>query len=213
MINLDAQLRDKAVSLDTLKKEAKMPAVFYGKKTESTPISVLKKDFIAVWKKAGESGVVTIKTPKGTVDTLIQDVDLDPVTDIPRHADFYVFEKGKKIEVSVPLEFVGVSPAVKDLGGLLVKALHDLKISADPQHIPHQIEVDISSLVDFSSQILAKAVKLPSGVDLVENPEEVVAAASAPREELVEESVPIDLSAIEVEKKGKKEVEGEAEQA
>jgi large subunit ribosomal protein L25 len=209
MINLDAQLRDKTVSLDTLKKEAKMPAVFYGKKTESTPITLLKKDFLAVWKAAGESGVVTIKTPKGTVDTLIQDVDLDPVTDIPRHADFYVFEKGKKIEVSVPLEFVGVSPAVKDLGGLLVKALHDLKISADPQHIPHQIEVDISSLVDFSSQILAKAVKLPAGVDLVENPEEVVAAASAPREELVEESAPIDLSAIEVEKKGKKEEEAE----
>ncbi len=207
MINLDAQLRDKTVSLDTLKKEAKMPAVFYGKKTESTPITLLKKDFLAVWKAAGESGVVTIKTPKGTVDTLIQDVDLDPVTDIPRHVDFYVFEKGKKIEVSVPLEFVGVSPAVKDLGGLLVKALHDLKISADPQHLPHSIDVDISSLVDFSSQILAKAIKLPAGVDLIENPEEVVAAASAPREELVEESAPIDLSAIEVEKKGKKEEE------
>ncbi|KND48184.1 MAG: ribosomal protein L25, Ctc-form [Parcubacteria bacterium C7867-006] len=209
MINLEAQLRDKAVSLDILKKEAKMPAVFYGKKTESTPISVLKKDFIAVWKKAGESGVVTIKTEKGTVDTLIQDVDVDPVTDIPRHADFYVFEKGKKVEVSVPLEFVGVSPAVKDLGGLLVKSLHDLKISADPQSIPHVIEVDISSLVDFSSQILASQVKLPAGVNLIENPDEVVASASAPREELVEESAPIDLSAIEVEKKGKKEEEGE----
>ncbi len=209
MINLDAQLRDKAVSLDTLKKEAKMPAVFYGKKTESTPISILKKDFIAVWKKAGESGVVSIKTEKGTVDTLIQAVDVDPVTDIPRHADFYVFEKGKKVEVSVPLEFVGVSPAIKDLGGLLVRSLHDLKISADPQHIPHDIQVDISSLVDFSSQILASQIKLPAGVDLVENPEEVVASASAPREEVVEESAPIDLSAIEVEKKGKKEEEGE----
>ena len=207
MINLDAQLRDKAVSLDTLKKEAKMPAVFYGKKTESTPISILKKDFIAVWKKAGESGVVSIKTEKGTVDTLIQAVDVDPVTDIPRHADFYVFEKGKKVEVSVPLEFVGVSPAVKDLGGLLVKSLHDLKISADPQNIPHTIDVDISSLVDFSSQILASQIKLPSGVDLIENPEEVVASASAPREELVEESAPVDLSSIEVEKKGKKEEE------
>lgn len=207
MINLDAQLRDKAVSLDTLKKEAKMPAVFYGKKTESTPISILKKDFIAVWKKAGESGVVSIKTEKGTVDTLIQAVDVDPVTDIPRHADFYVFEKGKKVEVSVPLEFVGVSAAVKDLGGLLVKSLHDLKISADPQHIPHTIDVDISSLVDFSSQILASEIKLPEGVDLVENPEEVVASASAPREELVEESAPVDLSSIEVEKKGKKEEE------
>ncbi len=207
MINLDAQLRDKSTSLDSLKKEAKIPAVFYGKKTESTPISILKKDFISVWKKAGESGVVSIKTEKGVVDTLIQDVDVDPVTDIPRHADFYVFEKGKKVEVSVPLEFVGVSPAVKDLGGLLVKSLHDLKISADPQHIPHDIEVDVSSLVDFDSQILASQVKLPAGVTLMENPDEVVASASAPREEIVEESTPVDLSAIEVEKKGKKEEE------
>ena len=212
MINLDAQLRDKAVGLDTLKKEAKMPAVFYGKKTESTPITLLKKDFLSVWKTAGESGVVTIKTPKGSVDTLIQAVDIDPVTDIPRHADFYVFEKGKKIEVSVPLEFVGVSPAVKDLGGLLVKSLHDLKISADPQHIPHDIQVDIASLVDFNSQILAKEIKLPAGVDLIENPDEVVASASAPREELVEEAAPVDLSAIEVEKKGKKEEEAAPEE-
>lgn len=207
MITLETQPRDKAVGTDTLKKEGKMPAVFYGKMTESTPVTLLRKDFISVWHTAGESGVVTLKTPKGTVDTLIQAVDLDPVTDIPRHADFYVFEKGKKIEVSVPLEFVGVSPAVKDLGGLLVKSLHDLKISADPQHIPHDIQVDISSLLDFTSQILASELKLPAGVDLVENPDEVVASASAPREELVEESAPVDLSAIEVEKKGKKDEE------
>jgi len=84
-----------------------------------------------------------------------------------------------------------------------------LKISADPQHIPHDIEVDVSSLVDFNSQIVASQLKLPAGVDLIENPDEVVASASAPREELVEESAPVDLSAIEVEKKGKKEVEGE----
>lgn len=212
MINLDMQVRDKAADIVALRKEGKMPAVFYGKKTESTPITLLQKDFISVWHKAGESAVVTLKGPTGTVDTLIHAVDLDPVTDIPRHADFYVFEKGKKLEVSVPLEFVGVSPAVKDLGGLFVRSLHELKISADPQHIPHNIEVDISSLIDFTSQILAKELKLPTGVDLIENPEEVVASASAPREELVEESAPVDLSAIEVEKKGKKEEEAAPEE-
>ncbi len=186
-----------------------MPAVFYGKKTASTPISILQKDFLKVWRTAGESGVVTIKSPEGSFDTLIHAVDVNPVTDIPRHADFYVFEKGKKIEIDVPLEFVGVSPAVKDLGGTLVKALHDLKISADPQNIPHNIEVDISSLVDFDSQIQASQVKLPSGVTLVELPHEVVAAVTRPREEVEEDSAPVDLSSIEVEKKGKKEEEGE----
>ena len=152
--------------------------------------------------------MVTLKDATAEVDVLIHDVDVDPVSDIPRHADFYVFEKGKKLEISVPLTFVGVAPVVKDLGGSLVKALHELKISADPQHIPHSIEVDVSSLVDFDSQILAEQIKLPEGVDLVELPAEVVASGARPKEEEVEETTPVDLSSIEVEKKGKKEEEG-----
>jgi large subunit ribosomal protein L25 len=203
MFTIEAQTRDKSQNLETLRKEGKMPAVFYGKKNESTPITITQKDFIKVWKEAGESGVVSIKTEKGSVETLIKEVSFNPVTDTPVHADFYVFEKGKKIELDVPLEFIGVSPAVKDLGGSLVRALHEIKISADPQHIPHDIKVDISSLVDFDSQILAGDLTLPTGVDLVELPTEVVATAAKPREEKEEESAP--------EKKGKKEEEAAPE--
>ena len=209
MLTLDIQIRNKSNTLEDLKKEGKMPAVFYGKNVPSTTVSVSQKDFISIWRSAGESSVVVLKDNTATVDTLIHAVDLDPVTDIPRHADFYVFEKGKKLEVSVPLDFIGVAPVVKDLGGILVKALHELKISADPQHIPHDIKIDISSLVDFESQILASDIILPEGVTLVEFPTEVVASSAKPKEEPVEE-VPVDLSSIEVEKKGKQEEEGEA---
>src|SRR3989344_4795743 len=135
MLTLDVQVRNNETALASLRKEGKMPAVFYGKKVASTSIAISQKDFIKVWRLAGESSVVTLKDKTASVDTLIHAVDLDPVTDIPRHADFYVFEKGKKIEISVPLDFIGVAPVVKDLGGSLVKALHELKISADPQHI------------------------------------------------------------------------------
>jgi len=193
--------------LETLRKQGFMPAVFYGKKTESTPISLSCVDFVKVWHKVGESGVVTLKSPESSVDTLIHAVDLDPITDVPRHADFYVFEKGKKVEVSIPLEFVGISPAVKDLGGTLVKSLHELKISADPQNIPHNIKVDISALIDFDSQILASQIVLPTAVTLIELGNEVVVSAARPKEEEVEEAAPVDLSTIEVEKKGKKEEE------
>ncbi len=211
MLTLDAQTRDNSQILETLRKAGNMPAVFYGKKTESTPISVVQKDFIKVWKAAGESDVISIKMEKGTVDVLIKDVDVDPVTDIPRHADFYVFEKGKKLEISVPLIFEGTSPAIKDLGGSLIKVLHDLEISADPQHIPHDIKVDISSLVTLDSVIVASDVVLPTGVSLVNDADQVVASVAGPKGEEVEESAPVDLSSIEVEKKGKKEEEGEAE--
>lgn len=185
-----------------------MPAVFYGKKEKTTPISVSFADFLKVWKQAGESSVVVLKGENGDVEALIQEVDLDPITEKPRHADFYVFEKGHKIKVDVPLEFIGTSPAVKDLGGILIRVLHKLKIEAMPKDLPSKIEVDVSPLVNFESQIVAGSLALPSGVALIEDPTEVIALVSEPKEEKEEEVAPVDLSAIEVEKKGKKEEEG-----
>ncbi len=172
------------------------------------PITISEKEFLKVWKEAGESGVVNLKGIVGSFDVLIHDISWNPATDKPEHVDFYAFEKGKKIEVDVPLEFVGVSPAVKDLGGNLLKVLRELKISADPQHIPHSISVDISTLATFEDQIVASDIFLPDGVILIEKPEEVVVAVEEPKaEEVPTPAEPVDLSTIEVEKKGKKEEE------
>ena len=146
--------------------DAKIPAVFYGPKAESTPIWVNEVDFLKVWKEAGESTVVTLSIDGAEHDTLIHDIDREPVKGKIRHVDFYVLEKGKKVEIAIPLEFVGVSEAVKTLGGSLVKVLHEIEIEALPQALPHSIEVDISALVDFDSQIHAKDIKLPAGVSL-----------------------------------------------
>lgn len=213
MTKLKVELRDRAVKLDVLRKAGSIPAVFYGKKEASTPISVSKTAFLKAWKEAGESTVISLDTPNGVVESLIHDVDFDPVTGSPRHADFYVFEKGHKVKIDIQLEFVGVSPAVKELGGILVKVMHEVKVEAMPKDLPHSIEIDISSLTTFESQILAKDIVLPTGVVLVENDEEVVALVSAPREEKEEEAAPIDLSLIEVEKKGKEETEESPEEA
>lgn len=207
MTTLKALLRDKSSRLTDLRKAGMIPAVFYGKKEASTPIAINMTDFIKVWKEAGESSVINLQTPSGAVESLIHEIDFDPVTGTPRHADFYVFEKGHKVEVDVPLEFEGVSPAIKEQGGTLVKVLHTLKIEAMPKDLPHNIVVDISSLISFESQILAKDLKLPTGVELKVPHEEVVALVSAPREEKEEEPAPVDLSAIEVEKKGKEDTE------
>lgn len=205
MLTLKAEFRNSNIKAEEIRKAGQIPAVFYGKKEASTPISIKNSDFLKVWKEAGESTVVTLETPEGAKESLIHDVDVDPVSGSPRHADFYVFEKGHKVEVSIPLDFVGVSSAVKDLGGTLVQVMHDLKVEAMPKDLPHSIAVDISFLMNFGDQILAKDIALPKGVELKVNHEEVVATVSAPREEKEEESAKIDLSSIEVEKKGKEE--------
>ena len=205
MLTLKADIRDQKTEATALRAQGFVPAVFYGKKEASTPIAIRQVDFLKVWKEAGESSVVTLDTPEGSKESLIHAVELDPVSGAPVHADFYVFEKGHKVKVALPLEFEGVSPAIKDLGGSLVKVLHELEVEAMPKDLPHNITVDIASLVQFGDQILAKDLSLPSGVELQVSPEEVVATVLAPREEKEEEVAPIDLSSIEVEKKGKDE--------
>jgi large subunit ribosomal protein L25 len=209
-INLKAEKRVKIGKLESLRKEGLMPAVFYGHKKEATPIQIKKIDFIKAWKNAGESTVVKLETPEGDIEALIHDVDHDPLTGEPRHADFYVFEKGHKVEIAVPIEFVGISVAVKDLGGSLMKILHEIKVKAEPANLPHKIEIDISPITELEGQILAKDIKLPHGVELAEHAEEVVVTVATPKAEKVEEEKPVDLSAIEVEKKGKTDEPAEA---
>ena len=211
MLTLNVEKRDKKTGLASIRKTGKMPAVFYGKKEASTPIMLPLATFEKVLKEAGESTILHLSGNDIDVDVLIHDVDLDPVTDKPRHADFYAIEKGKKLEISVPLEFVGVAPAVKDLGGVLVKVMHEIEIEALPKDLPHNLVVDISKLDSVDSQILVSDIKLPVGVTLKTKETEVVASIALQKEEKEEVAAPVDLSAIEVEKKGKKEEEGGAE--
>ncbi len=209
MVTLNIEKRESKTSLASLRAGGKIPAVYYGRKEHSTPIAVPKAEFLRVWREAGEFAVVTLKGAGEEHDSLIKDTDLDPVTGEFRHVDFYVIEKGKKLQVAVPITYVGVAPATKDLGGILVKVLHNLKIEAMPKDLPRSIEVDVSVLATLDSAIHAKDLVLPAGVTLVEKPEEIVASITKYVEEKEEVAAP-DLSAIEVEKKGKEAVEGEA---
>lgn len=203
MLNLKAEKREILGKTSKRIPIGMLAAVVYGHKEKSAPIVISGPDFKKVLKEAGESSVVTLDYDGREVEVLIQEIDFDPITSVARHVDFYALEKGKKVEVEVPIHFEGVSPAVKDLGGILIKVLRELNVEAMPANLPHAITVDISNLVDFDSQILVKDVKLPTGVEVVNDPDEAVAAIGRPEEE--ESEAAVDLSSIEVEKKGKKE--------
>ncbi len=205
-ISLKATKRDLAVKLHNIRKEGNIPAVFYGPKEASTPITLSEVEFVKVWRKAGESSIIALEAEGETHDALIHEVDVDPVTSKVRHADFYIVEKGKKVQVHVPIVFEGTAPAVKELGGTLTKVLHEVEIEAKPADLPHELVVSVDSLVDYEARVIAKDIKLPSGVTLITDPEEVVALVSEVKEEV--EAAPVDLSAIEISvEKGKKEEE------
>ncbi len=190
------------------KKEGYIPAVYYGSHSESVSVFVNAKDFTKVLASEGASSSVSLVTEHGKEVAMIQDVQIHPVKGHVIHADFFVLEKGQKVHVKTPIEFIGESPAVK-AGGVLVKVLHELSVEGDPTKLPHEFTVDISLLVDATSAIYVRDIALPKDVELYHvNADDVVVSITVAEEE-VEQVTPTDLSAIEVEKKGKKDVEGE----
>ena len=213
MLELEATERKRVGkrTLISLRNEGFMPAVIYGRKEKTASIKISQHDFKKVFKIAGESSIVSIKGLGDEKQVLIHAVDFDPVTSEPRHVDFYVVEKDKKISVKVPLEYSGEAPAVKELGGILVKVLHELEIEVVPKDLPHNIELDISPIIDFETSLYVKDIALPEGVVALTLPDEVVASATEAKEE-VEGAPEVDLESIEVEAKGKETSEdGEGE--
>jgi large subunit ribosomal protein L25 len=179
----------------------------YGPKFESLSISIGGVDFRKALAAAGESTIVTLEGDGLSEETLIHDVQFDPVSGEPLHVDFYVVEKGKTVQVAVPVEFVGESAAVKG-GADLIKVMHELEIEALPKDLPHELTIDISALVEVDSQIHAKDVVLPAGVTLITDGDEVVVIATAHAEESEEAPAEgFDPTKIAVEERGKKEEE------
>lgn len=187
------------------KKEGFIPAVYYGSHAKSTPIFIDAIEFKKVLASAGESSSITLVTDHGNEVAMIQHVQLHPVKSMPIHADFLVLEKGQKVHVKTPIVFSGESAAVK-AGGVLVKVLHELSVEADPSKLPHEFEVDLAALITNTDVIHVSDIKLPSGVELYHVSGTDIVASISVAEELGEIAA-VDLTAIEVEKKGKKEEE------
>ncbi len=208
-MELTVTKRDNTKSPNTLRLEGVLPAVVYGRSEASTPIAVNRKAFEKLLSTAGETTVITLKGLDADKQALIQEVEVHPVTGVAMHADFYAIEKGQTVTVSVPLEFEGTPPAVKDLGGILTKVMHELEIECDPTELPHAIHVDVSTLATLEDQIKVKDLKLPASAKISIDADEVVAMISVAKEEPVDAPV-ADISQIEIsEERGKKPEEGE----
>lgn len=207
MTTLAIEKRNTSEDTKALRAKGFIPGVFYGPKEVSTPIKINTLEFIKVYREAGESTIVTLVDGTTEHEALIQDISVDAVKGAVQHVDFYIVEKGKKVEVTVELVFTGVSPAERDLEGVLVKVLQEIEIEAMPKDLPHEIEVSIDSLVDFDAQIHAKDIVLPAGVTLITDPDEVIVLVQAHKEEVEADVTAPDLSTIEVVGKKKDDAE------
>lgn len=205
---LPAEKRDAGVKCKVQRAERKLPGVVYGHGFDSMALLFDYENVRKAYIKAGETTIVDLDVDGKKIPVLFKDIQFHPVTDKIQHVDFYKVNLKEKITAHVPVVFVGTSIAVKDLGGTLTHQVTEIDVKCLPTEIPHEFEVDISSLVDFHGAIHVGDLVVPDGVEILSDPEATIATVSAPRVEAEPEE---ELSPEEAEKAAIAEQEGEGD--
>jgi|TARA_R110001592_G_scaffold15264_2_gene66901 large subunit ribosomal protein L25 len=147
-----------------LRREGRVPAVIYGDKKEAQAIHVEAR---ALNKLLGTghfmNSLVEVDVNGVKTRTLPKDVAFDPVTDRPLHVDFFRLAKGAKVQVNIPVVFINeeASPGLKR-GGVMNVVRHELDLMCDADHIPDQIEIDVTGL-EIGDSIHISHITLPEG--------------------------------------------------
>jgi len=203
MLSLLAKIRkDLGKKVKTLRKRDILPAVLYGPKIkEALPIEVDLKEFEKVYQESGESSLILLKIEKNAFKVLIHQFQEDPLSGKFLHVDFYQPILTEEIEAKIPLFFEGVAPAVKDLGGTLIKNISEIEVKALPENLPHRIKVDLSKLKTFEDYILVKDLLVGEKVKILKAAEEIIAQV-LPLEKTEEElKEPVEEKVGKVEEK------------
>jgi len=197
-----------------LRQKGIRPAVLNGTVVKNTKIGLDRKKLDNIKKEAGESSLISLQIEGKDFLVLIHEVKKDPLTGKPIHVDFYQPILTEEVEATVLIVFEGEASAVKELGGTLVREISEIQVKALPQNLPHEIKVDIDGLKTFDDEILVKDLKLPEGVTVQRDKNEIVAVVTAPETEKIEEELekPIEEKVEEVEEAEEKEEKEEKEE-
>jgi len=206
-MELSVQKRDKfGKAVKTLRQQGLIPAELYGRGLENLHLSVPAKEFSKVFKQAGESTLINIVLGSGADaerrPAMIHALALDPVSDEILNIDFYQVRLDERIKVKVPLNFGGEAPAVKDKGGILVKAMHEIEVESLPGNIPHTLNVNLSSLEEIGASVYVKDLSVSAGVKFLVSLETVIATVKEKAaEEVITPEVAVESVKVETEEK------------
>lgn len=179
-MDLQAQKRNTlGRGVKALREQGLIPGELYGKGLENLHITVPAKEFKKVYKEAGENTVVTVLLSDKKYPVLIHDVSYDPLTDETASVDLHQIRMDEKLQVAVPIIFVGIAPAVKEKGGVLVKPLQEIEVEALPLDIPHDIKADISGIFEIGQSVHVKDLAIPKEVRVLVDADAVVATVTA----------------------------------
>ena len=154
-----------------LRSEGKIPAVFYGKDTLKH-YTVEDNQFRTLMRTSGGS-LSLIELDDGSGDkelALLKDMQVDSVKDSIIHLDFVQVTRGQSLEAKVPLELVGESPGVKNMGGILEFHQDEVLVRCRPSQLPKCLVLDINEL-DLGGSLQLKDIPELEGVEFVGDPE------------------------------------------
>lgn len=159
---------------NALRRDGAIPANIYAKGSASVAIQVQEKDLLKLFITAGESGLVYVQigNEKDTHPVLITAVQRDAVSGKPVHVDFHQVSLKEKVEATVPLHFIGESPAVQEKVGTLLTFINEVDVKALPTDLPEFIEVDLSTLKELDQEILVKDLTIDTTkIEMISDPE------------------------------------------
>jgi large subunit ribosomal protein L25 len=212
---LEAEPRTiKGKQVNQLRRQGLVPAVVYGKATAPIPVQVPRRPLELVLSKAGESTLISLRVADRAepLTVLVRDQQRDALTQVITHVDFYAVVMTETIRARIPLVLEGEPPVLQKFQGVLLQQKEEVEVECLPKDLVPHITVDVSTLQTFDDSIYVKDLVLPAGIQVLDDPEELVATVSPVAEEAVEaEAAPAEPGEVEVIKKGKKEEE-EAEE-
>ena len=165
-----------------LRREGKIPAVFYGKGQENLDLSVNPRELErAISSEMGMNTIIKLKVAeKGEYPVLLRDYQAHLIKRNFTHADFQYLDLSKKIHLSVRIHLTGRAAGVKE-GGILEQVARELHVSCLPTSIPKEISVDISEL-KVNQNLHLSDIKLPAGVESDEKTDVTIAAVIMPKD-------------------------------
>ena len=166
-----------------LRQAGTVPAVIFGKGSESVPVQVDAKRFESLYHAAGRTGIVRLTVAGGrTTSGMIKSVQRHPLTGRAVHVDFFLVDLKAEMQADIPLTITGEAPAIEQLGGSLFSALDHVKVRALPADLPHEIVVDVSGLIDFETSIHVRDLLVETDkVQILNDPDDLVARVNPPR--------------------------------
>src|SRR5690349_10164596 len=167
----------------SLRSAGEIPAVIYGHAREPQSLSIPTREFEKLLEKvSAESTVIELNLASGVSRTLIREIQRHPFKKQILHIDFQELVAGEKVSVNVPIVLTGTPEGVRVSGGILSQVMSELTIRVDPVNIPRRIEADVTN-VAIGHSLHVSDLKVPEGVEILDDGDTTVAVVSAPKVE------------------------------